>query len=137
MSTVEAWENRKQFPQFYLIPTCVPLVAKSDHVYLESAPGLDRLREQTEEIPKDSGLDEYAEVKKQGPGYFWSTERRMCIHDSLVLKGGERIVVFRPEYRKDNAAMDYYQIAAELDRKHGPGPVSTPEKKETSPDGSR
>jgi cellulose biosynthesis protein BcsQ len=115
-------------PRFYLIPTCVPLVGKDDGVYQltpTEAPGLDVLRGNTETIPEISGLNEICEQQsvanddsQQAYGHFWS--RRMCIHDSLVLKGEERVLVCDPAAEDEQAATDYYEIAAEISRLHAP-----------------
>jgi len=102
-------------PAIYLIPTCVPLVAATDGIYQEDAPGLGLLRIQTETIP-GAGLNELAEREARGVGYFWS--RRQCIHESLVLKGSERVIVYDPTIGRDQAAADYYQIAKELSERH-------------------
>jgi cellulose biosynthesis protein BcsQ len=115
-------------PSFYLIPTCVPLVGRDDGVYqLEptEAPGLDVLRDKTEAIPDFSGLNEICEQHSattqespQAYGRFWS--RRVCIHDSLVLKGEERVLVYDPTAENERAAADYYCIAEEISRLHKP-----------------
>jgi cellulose biosynthesis protein BcsQ len=131
LNTAIDFEKKTQFKKpFYLIPTCVPLVSGDDNVFRDRAPGLTELVELTKRIPEDTKLNEYAhehrEVAKDrpGPGYFWDgpggTGDRLCIHDSLYLKGEERIIVFDAKALRDRAAEDYYRIAAELNRLHDP-----------------
>lgn len=131
LNTAEEFQNKTHAKSFYLIPTCVPLVNGNENVYLEDAPGLDDLRRLTVNIPKNAKLDDYAERHREavgrdgaGPGYFWAgppgAGERLCIHDSLYLKGGERIIVFDATARDDRAAADFYKIAAELDQLHNP-----------------
>lgn len=106
----------------YLIPTCVPLVGEDDHVYDDNAPGLAELKDLTERIPEDSELNDFARANLADAGYFWGGSgdgnRRICIHESLLLKGEERIIVFGAD--GDKAADDFYYIAREIDELHGP-----------------
>jgi len=128
LNVARFYQGLENAPHVYLIPTCVPLVGLEDKIYLEDAPGLKLLRRQTETIPDLSTLNQFAEdarYKKagrgknvEGMGYFWAS--RICIHDSLVLKGGENILVFDMEIAGDRAASDYYRIAAEIARIHPP-----------------
>lgn len=108
----------------YLIPTCVPLVGEGDKVYREDAPGLAELRDLTERVPEASELNEFARENREDAGRFWAGveggDRRLCIHDSLLLKGEERVIVFDYGALKDQAAADYYKIAAEINRLHDP-----------------
>ena len=70
-------------------------------------------------MPTDSGLDEYTTKNKyigedpgrKGPGFFWAEPSRICIHESLFLKGEERVYIYEADARNDRAAHDYYQIA--------------------------
>ncbi len=116
--------KKDSFPHFYLIPTVVPLVGEKDNVFNDNAPGLNELRISTINLPKYSGLNSFAEENKgtesdPGPGYFWANG--ICIHDSLVLKGGERIIVFDTTMDLlDQAGKDYYRIAREISRLHKP-----------------
>lgn len=115
-------------PAFYLIPTCVPLVNREDGVYQfepTEAPGLDVLREMTDSIPQDSELNEIAERcatradgDGQAYGHFWA--QRMCIHDSLVLKGEERVIVYDPMAEDEKAAADFFHVAEEVSALHPP-----------------
>ncbi len=102
----------------YLLPTCVPLVGPDDGVYRENSPGFQQLKSQTEDIPRESGLESFVAQTADGMGYFIT--RGMCIHDSLILKGGERVLVYDSEILGDRAARDYYRIASELSRLHTP-----------------
>jgi len=120
--------HHKPPKEFYLIPTCVPLVAETDNVYQTDAPGLVELRELTERIPEDSDLNKFARANsgEREAGHFWSDiagpGKQICVHDSLRLKGEERIIVFEddPKDGVDPAAMDYYKIAADINRLHDP-----------------
>jgi cellulose biosynthesis protein BcsQ len=120
--TLEALEDlrkRPYPPACYLIPTCVPLAGRDDTEYQLGAFGLEQLRALTDTLPKESGLNDIAEENKEGIGRFWALSRgRTCIHDSLLLKSSERVLVYDPRYLSDHAAADYYQIAAELKRLH-------------------
>ena len=113
-------------PPFYLIPTCVPLVAPHDGVYLAKAPGLKYLRRETQDVPEHSLLNKFTKDERPRSGHFWGAEEteggRICIHESLILKGAERIVIFDPdaEVRRDRAPKDYYKVASELTRLHPP-----------------
>jgi cellulose biosynthesis protein BcsQ len=114
---------------FYLIPSCVPLIRPGDGIYQQNAPGLFELIGFTEDIPEASLLNEFAREHRDSVGRFWADDRpdgRLCIHDSLWLKGEERVIVFDVRARADHAARDFYNIAAEIDRLHPPkGSVST------------
>jgi cellulose biosynthesis protein BcsQ len=103
----------------YLIPSCVPLVDVEDGLYQEGAPGLAELKRDTERIPRISSLNEFTREKSEGMGHFWTNGT--CIHDSLILKGGERILVYDALIEGDRAASDYYHIARELSVRHRPG----------------
>jgi cellulose biosynthesis protein BcsQ len=109
---------------FYLIPTCVPLVDKADKVYQEDAVGLTDLRSLTEQIPELSDLNEFARERPDGAGLFWAGiaggGESLCIHESLCLKGEERVIVFDEEAHNDRAAKDFYKIAAEISKRHPP-----------------
>lgn len=126
LNTANEFEEQLRIKKpFYLIPTCVPLIGDKDNVYRDDAPGLADLVELTSRIPKASTLDDYAHQHRAGAGYFWDGPNgkgdRLCIHDSLCLKGEERVIVFDTDARRDRAAEDFYRIAVELDRLlHGP-----------------
>ena len=123
LNTAEAFLRKTHYKPFYLIPTCVPLVEDEgqESIYLDSAPGLAELTELTVRIPKDSKLDDFANRHHEGPGFFWAdvAGNRLCVHDSLYLKGEERIIVFDSVARKDQAAQDFYAIASGINRLHG------------------
>lgn len=108
-------------PSVYLVPTCVPLVRPQDGVYQEGATGLAQLRRQTESMPVESGLNQFLEGASSTLGHFMNNG--LFIHDSLILKGGERVLVYDVESREDRATSDYYRIARELSRLHVPWPV--------------
>jgi cellulose biosynthesis protein BcsQ len=124
LNAARAFQKNAQHKPFYVIPTCVPLVGGEENVYREGVPGLTELRELTERIPKDSTLNEFAQQHHDGPGHFWADDEgasnRLGIHDSLCLKGEERIIVFDVTARRDRAAEDFYRIAAEINRRHDP-----------------
>lgn len=107
---------------FYLIPTCVPLVDGAENVYLDTAPGLQQLIADTTRIPDAARLNDFAEQYRDTSGHFWAlddTGDRMFIHDSLYLKGEERVIVFEGRGFEDPAAKDCYRIAKEIDRRYG------------------
>jgi cellulose biosynthesis protein BcsQ len=111
------------YKSFYLIPTCVPLVAVTDDVYQEGAAGLGDLRRLTDEIPSRSDLDQFATDRAENAGVFWTGGiggERLCIRESLYLKGEERIIVFDAEAYDDKAAQDFYKIAAVINERHPP-----------------
>ncbi len=121
--TAEAFLKKTHRKDFYLIPTCVPIledkVAGEKGVYRDTAPGLADLTKLTDRIPRDSQLNEFADRHSgNGPGRFWAEiagERgRLCVHDSLYLKGEERIVVFDSVAGDDVSAKDFYAIAREI-----------------------
>ncbi|HEV7892052.1 MAG TPA: AAA family ATPase [Pyrinomonadaceae bacterium] len=122
LNTALDFDAKTRFKKpFYLIPTCVPLVSSEDNVYRERAPGLAELADLTERIPEASTLNEYARQHRDGAGHFWDGPdrvggARLCVHDSLFLKGEERVIVFDADAHRDRAADDFYRIAAELDR---------------------
>jgi cellulose biosynthesis protein BcsQ len=124
LAAMKSFLEKPEPPSFYLIPTCVPLVAREDGVYQfePEPPGLRVLRDMTADIPRLSELDELAASRRdatngqQAYGHFWA--RGMCIHDSLVLKGAERVVVYDPMAAEERAAADYYQVAVELSKLH-------------------
>ncbi len=125
LSAMRAFLQKPNPPAFYLIPACVPLIAPEDCIYQPAAPGLEALTEMTERIPRDSQLNELAEEcrntvdgNEQAYGYFWA--RRACIHDSLVLKGEERVLVYDNMIANERAARDYYHIAEEISRLQKP-----------------
>lgn len=124
LNTAKKFLENKQCKPFYLIPTCVPLVQNEDHIYLDNAPGLAELRELTKSIPYGSGLNAYADEQPEGAGHFWADVagglNRSCIHESLLLKGAERIMVYDFAARNDRTAGEYYRIAAEINRRHAP-----------------
>jgi cellulose biosynthesis protein BcsQ len=110
--TLAVVEKLKSTKPCYLIPTCVPVAS----IYQVGTPGLKELVESTRDIPaKLSDLNKVADEDPQGLGYFWSQKRgRQCIHDSLFLKGAERVLVYHTETQNDPAAADYYTIASEI-----------------------
>ena len=128
LNTAEAFLRKTHYKPFYLIPTCVPMVEDKEKnqegVYLDTAPGLAELTELTERVPEDSELNDFARRYHDGPGHFWAdvdgAANRLCVHDSLYLKGEERVIVFDSLARKDQAAIDYYAIASEINRLHDP-----------------
>jgi cellulose biosynthesis protein BcsQ len=124
LNVAEAFQRKQHCPAFYLIPTCVPLVEPQDGVYQATAPGLGELARLRKRIPKDSFLDARADENRQTYGRFWAEDPnrpgRACIHDSLILKGGERILVYDHDALGDRAAKDYYRIAVEINRLHPP-----------------
>lgn len=125
LNTVRKWQENPDYKPVYLIPTCVPLVGDEDNVYQANAPGLAELKFLTESVPSTPlGLDEYCRDHWENAGHFWSdvtgATNRLCIHESLCLKGEERIIVFDEAMRNDRAAKDFYRIAAEIDEMHGP-----------------
>ncbi|MGB9179547.1 MAG: AAA family ATPase [Pyrinomonadaceae bacterium] len=132
LNTAIDFEKKNFKKPFYLVPTCVPLVSGEDNVYRDNAPGLVELVELTKRIPEDTSpsLNEYAHEHRggpgqiPGPGHFWDGPEgigdRLCIHDSLCLKGEERIIVFDATALRDRAAEDFYRIAVELNRHHDP-----------------
>lgn len=125
LNTAIDFDSKTRFKKpFYLIPTCVPLVSGDDNVYRERAPGLAELVDLTERIPEASMLNEYAHQHRDGAGHFWDgpdgVNERLCVHDSLFLKGEERVIVFDADARRDRAAEDFYRIAVEIDRLHNP-----------------
>lgn len=118
LNVARDYQKQERSPAIYLVPTCVPLVNAEDKVYYEDAPGLMQLRMQTKQLPEESELNEFAQQTKSMMGHFWSSG--VCIHDSLILKGGERILVYDAGITGDRAASDYYQIARELSKLHTP-----------------
>jgi cellulose biosynthesis protein BcsQ len=105
----------------YLIPTCVPLARVKDGIYQETAPGRQSLEANTDNIPVASELNEKANQNAATLGHFWSEKGGYrCIHDSLHLKGAERVLVYDNLIGQDPAASDYYYIAKELHRLHPP-----------------
>src|ERR1039458_7269857 len=126
---IEDFQNRSLMHPFYLIPTCVPLTDPADGIYQPEAVGLLDLQTFTRDMPEFSGLNEFADKFKEGadhlagPGHFWASRTdgaRLCIHDSLSLKGVEQVIVFDNNAKRDRAASDYYKIAAEISRLHPP-----------------
>jgi hypothetical protein len=123
------WANKyiemPEFPPFYIIPTCVPLVEDDNEIYLPS-PSFEKLKRMTTLIPRESDLNNFAEKYKgtdSNPrqGFFWAN--KICIHDSLILKGGESIIVYnpQPEVANERAAKDFYEIASYINKIHPPG----------------
>ena len=117
-SVANFFKKKEGSPAVYLIPSCVPLTGEDDGVYQATAPGLGELKDNTDRIPEDSKLKELLEKDRDGMGYFYS--RSLFIHDSLILKGGERILVYDSLIDRDRAAADYYHIARELSERHKP-----------------
>jgi cellulose biosynthesis protein BcsQ len=120
LNTVRKWQENPKFKPVYLIPTCVPLITDEDKVYQPDAPGLQALKLLTRSVPDISGLDEYSRDHWKDAGHFWAdvtgAANRLCIHESLCLKGEERIIVFDGAAQNDQAAKDLYRIAAEIDQ---------------------
>ena len=120
--TAEDFQKNPHMKPYYLIPTCVPLVGPKDGIYQNTAVGLIELSELTKSIPEHSELNKFADKYPQGAGLFWSSlanaGERLCIHESLCLKGQERIIVFDESLHQDRAAGDFYKIAAEINRLH-------------------
>lgn len=118
LNTAEDFLKKSTYKPFYLIPTCVPLVEEDDHVYDKAALGLEDLVSDTKRIPEASRLNYTAEQYRGESGHFWAPDgsgKRVCIHDSLYLKGEERVIVYEARGLKDRAGRDFYRIAAELD----------------------
>jgi cellulose biosynthesis protein BcsQ len=130
LNTLQDWERKfQQYKPVYLIPTCVPLIDVADNIYQAEAPGLMELRRLTSSVPGMSGLNDYARDHSKSAGHFWAdmsgAMNRLCIHESLRLKGEERVIVFDEAAHNDRAAKDFYQIAAEIDKIcHQPSPSS-------------
>jgi len=122
LSVAEGYHEQEQqggvTTPIYLIPTCVPLVGRDDNVYKEDAPGFQKLKDQTNDIPKESGLLNFVDRAASGMGHFFA--KGLFVHDSLTLKGGERVLIYDPEILGDRAASDYYRIARELSQLHAP-----------------
>jgi len=120
LNTVRKWQENPSYKPVYLIPTCVPLVEAGDDIYQPEAPGLLDLRTLTKSVPFDSRLDEFAREHWSDAGHFWAdvsgAANRLCFHESLFLKGEERVIVFDQRMRYDRAAKDLYQIAVEVDK---------------------
>src|SRR5205814_9561565 len=115
LNTAADFQKKTHVKPFYLLPTCVPLVSDNDKVYLEEAPGFTELAELTKLVPEKSTLNSFARQFHDSAGYFWAdvagSANRLCIHESLYLKGEERVVVFDAAARKDRAAEDFYKFA--------------------------
>ena len=128
LNTAESFLKKTHYKPFYLIPTCVPILddeAKNQKgIYRDGAPGLVELTELTTRVPRDSALDDFAARHHEHAGYFWAdvagAANRLCVHDSLYLKGEERVMVFDALAVEDQAARDYYEIAAAINRLHDP-----------------
>ncbi|HJQ25462.1 MAG TPA: AAA family ATPase [Blastocatellia bacterium] len=124
LNTAEDFQKNPRMKPYYLVPTCVPLVGEEDKVYREDAVGLLELRDLTGRIPEASDLNRFAEEHPENAGLFWAgvagAGERLCIHESLCLKGEERIIVFDEAAHNDRAAKDFYRIAEELNDRHGP-----------------
>jgi MinD-like ATPase involved in chromosome partitioning or flagellar assembly len=118
LNVARDYQKQEQAPAIYLIPTCVPLVNADDKVYRDEAPGLVHLRMQTKSVPEESELNEFAQQTYDKMGSFWT--KGVCIHDSLILKGSERVLVYDAEILSDRAARDFYHIARELSERHKP-----------------
>jgi hypothetical protein len=120
LNTVRKWQENPTYKPVYLIPTCVPLVEAGDSIYQPEAPGLQDLHSLTKSVPVASGLDAYSREHWMDAGHFWAdvtgSAHRLCFHESLFLKGEERIIVFDQRMRDDRAAKDLYQIAVEVDK---------------------
>jgi hypothetical protein len=121
LNTADDFLKKTNQKPFYLIPTCVPMIEGEENVYRDDAPGLTELVQMTRHIPEASSLNMFARDNYESAGHFWADNGgRMCIHDSLWLKGEEKIIVFEAMARNDRAAVDLYNIAAELNRLHHP-----------------
>jgi cellulose biosynthesis protein BcsQ len=103
--------------QVYLLASCVPLVDAQDGFYREGAPGLSELRTETERLPRISKLNDFC-AENEAMGYLWTNN--ICIHDSLILKGAERVLVYDALIDNDRAASDYYRIAQVISERHKP-----------------
>ncbi len=120
LNAAHSFLRTDDFPCFYLIPTVVPVLEGGGRLYAENAPGLSELEKFTELVPDLSGLRELASKNSQPCQCGWLMEQGLQIHDSLILKGGERIVVFDTTVRGDRANRDYYQIARRIAELHPP-----------------
>jgi cellulose biosynthesis protein BcsQ len=128
LNTAESFLKKTHYKDFYLIPTCVPILEDEEKnqrgIYREGAPGLAELTELTTRVPRDSELNDFAARHPEGAGYFWAdvagAANRLCVHDSLYLKGEERVIVFDSLAVEDQAAQDFYEIAAAIDRLQDP-----------------
>jgi len=128
LNTAESFLRKTHYKPFYLIPTCVPILddeAKNQKgIYRNGAPGLAELTELTTRVPQDSELNDFAARHHEKAGYFWAdvagAANRLCVHDSLYLKGEERVIVFDSLAVDDQAAQDFYAIASEINRLHDP-----------------
>jgi len=120
LNSVRKWRTNPSYKPVYLIPTCVPLVGMADKVYWPEAAGLTDLRRLTQSVPLDSGIIDFARESRKDVGEFWTditgSANGACVHESLLLKGEERIIVFEELQQRDQAADDFYRIAAELDQ---------------------
>jgi cellulose biosynthesis protein BcsQ len=117
LGVAQDYQKQERSPAIYLLPTCVPLVDVQDKIYRDDAPGLMQLRIQTKMLPEVE-LNDFADQTKSMMGHFWAS--RDCIHESLILKGEERILVYDAGIAGDRAAGDYYHIARELSKLHKP-----------------
>jgi cellulose biosynthesis protein BcsQ len=118
LNVARDYQSQAQPPVIYLLPTCVPLVDPGDGIYQDDAPGLMQLRLQTRNVPDESDLNDFARSTSTTMGRF--VEAGACVHDSLILKGGERILVYDAAIFGDRAARDYFGIARDLSRLHQP-----------------
>ncbi len=123
LKTAEDFMEKSEIKPFYLIPTCVPVV----DMYQATAPGLLELQRQMKSVVDLSKFNEFSEKNRNR--HLWPTSdgpgseraaNHLCIHDSLFLKAGERVIVFDSDAREDWAAQEFYQIAAEIDKRHPP-----------------
>ncbi|MBN2082122.1 AAA family ATPase [bacterium] len=124
VKTATMWRDDATDYNFYLIPTVVPLLGDNTNVYRDGSPGLPSLIASVEQVPRLNGLTEFcAEGGDQHdstavPCYFWNSQPRICVHESLTLKGGERVIVYDAVAGQEQAAKDYYDIAEALTRLH-------------------
>lgn len=124
LAVARALVKKPQQPHIYLLPTCVPLVEDEHAIYRKNAPGLTILKIHTEKIPDESQLNAFADEHRSnaggvaGPGHFWA--QRLCIHESLILAGCERVLVFDNAAKSEQAGRDYYAVARELAQLHPP-----------------
>jgi cellulose biosynthesis protein BcsQ len=100
----------------YLIPTCVPPTSANQNVY-QPSPAFHFLRAMTQQVPQLSQLNDKCSENRTTFGLFWHNGQ--CVHDSLYLKGAESVLIYN-NYN-DEAAADYYAIAAKINELYGPG----------------
>jgi MinD-like ATPase involved in chromosome partitioning or flagellar assembly len=112
LNSARLYEKNEDFPPFHFIPTVVPVIGGGIGLYNAKAPSFIELKDLTEKVPNESGLNEFVTNHKD-IGRLWVD--KICIHDSLLLKASERILVYDTDVNpKDQAGKDYYQIAAKI-----------------------